>query len=106
MTCSPFAVPEDLKVLTREGITQICPPGNVPREYEALQYSLPPGEHGTQCHYLLVGLSALYETHMRLRDVLRYKPNALHEASPLASSWHEPPYLAAITSDVLETPRD
>ena len=36
MTCAPLTSSEDLKVLIREGISKICPLGNVPSEYEAL----------------------------------------------------------------------
>ena len=69
MTCAPLAVPEDLKVLIKEGLSKICPTGNVPHEYEALQLCMSPGELSTQDHYLLVGLSTLSEPHMRLRGV-------------------------------------
>jgi hypothetical protein len=59
MTCSPLTVPEDLKVLIREGISKIClpPPGNVPMEFEGLRFCLALGEPGTHGHYLLVSLS-------------------------------------------------
>ena len=36
MTCAPFTVPEDLKVIIREKTTKICPLGNVPRDCEAI----------------------------------------------------------------------
>ena len=70
MTCTPLTVPEDLKVLIREGISKICPLGNVPIEYEGLRFCLAPRELGTHGHCLLVGLSTSSGTHMRLRDVL------------------------------------
>jgi hypothetical protein len=36
MTYSPFSVPEDLKVIIREGISKLCPPELVLASYEAL----------------------------------------------------------------------
>ena len=36
ITCAPLTVLEVLKVLLREGMSELCPPGIVPREYEAL----------------------------------------------------------------------
>ncbi len=36
MTCAPLAQPEDLKLLLREGIAKLCPPGIVTREYNSL----------------------------------------------------------------------
>ena len=36
MTCSTLTHPEDLKILIKEGIAKLCPPGIVAREYEAL----------------------------------------------------------------------
>ncbi len=50
---SPLSFPEDLKVLIREEIFLLCPPGIVPREYEALEFCMSPGKPGTQGHYLL-----------------------------------------------------
>jgi len=47
MTCAPHTFPEDLKLLLREGLAKLCPLGIVPREYEALQLCLFPGEPGT-----------------------------------------------------------
>jgi len=38
MTCAPITVHEDLKVLLRKGLSKLCPPGIVIREYEALQF--------------------------------------------------------------------
>jgi hypothetical protein len=52
MTCAPRTVQEYLKILINVGLTKTCLPGNVPREYEALQFCLAPGEPGTQGHYL------------------------------------------------------
>ncbi len=72
MTCAPLIVPEDLKLLLKKGMAKLCPPGIVPREYEALQFCLSPGEPGTHGHYLLVGLSPLSGAYMRLRDVLLF----------------------------------
>ena len=68
---------EDLKLLLKEELAKLCPIGIVPREYEALQLCLSPGGPGTQGHYLLVGMSALSEAHMRLRDVLLFQPDIL-----------------------------
>ncbi len=56
MTCSTLIHPEDLKILIREGIAKLCPPGIVAREYNALQFVLSLGELGTHGSYLLVGL--------------------------------------------------
>jgi len=106
MSYTPLTVPEYLKVLIREGITKICPPGNVPREYEALRFCLAPGEPGTHEPYLMVGLSTSSGTHMRLRDLLLYQPDFVHETMPLTLPWFEPPYLAPTVFDVMETPRD
>ena len=53
-----------------------------------------PGEPGTHCHYLLVGLSTLPGTHMRLRDFLLFQPDFLQESTPLVHPWHEPPFQA------------
>ena len=77
MICSPIIVLEDLKVFYREGLAKLCPPGNVPREYESLQVGLSPGEPGTHGHYLLFGLSTLSGPHMRLRDVLLFQHDFL-----------------------------
>ena len=77
MTCAPLTFPEDFKLLLEEGLAKLCPPGIVPREYEALQFCLSPGEPSTHGHYLLVGLSTLSGPHMRLRDVLLSQPNFL-----------------------------
>jgi hypothetical protein len=106
MTCAPLTYPEDLKLLLKEGLTKLCPICIVPREYEALQFWFSPGEPGTQGHYLLVGLSTLSGAHMHLRDVLLFQPDSLQEPTPLIHPWHEPPFLAPTTSDVMETPRD
>ena len=65
-----------------------------------------PGEPGTQGHYLPVGLSTLSGPHMRLRDVMLFQPDFLHECTPLIHPWHEPPFQAPSTSDTLDTPRD
>ena len=92
MTCVPLTFPEDLKVLLMEGLAKLCPPGLVPRKYEGLQFCLSPGEPGTQCHYLLVGLSPLSRAHMRLRDVLMFQPFFFRESMPLVHPWHEPPF--------------
>jgi hypothetical protein len=106
MTCTPLTVLEDLKVLIREGITKICPPGNVSREYEVLRFCLTLGEPGTYGHYLLMGLSTSSGTHMRLRVVILYQPDLVHETMPLTLPWFEPPYLAPTVSDVVETHKD
>ena len=80
MTYSTLAYPEDLKILIRENIAKLCPPGIVAREYDAIQFVLSPGELGTQGRYLLVGLSPASSTHLRLRDILLYQPVGAHEA--------------------------
>ena len=72
MTCAPLTFPEDLKLLLKERLAKLCLIGIVPREYEALQFCLSPGEVGTQGHFLMVGLSTLPGAHMRLRDVLLF----------------------------------
>jgi hypothetical protein len=43
---------------------------------------------------------------MRLRNVLLYQPDFIHEAMPLTLPRFEPLYLAPNAFDVLETPRD
>ena len=92
MTCAPLTFPEDLKLLFKEGLAKLCPPSIITREYEAIQFCLSPGEPGTQGHYLLVGLSTLSGAHMRLQDVLLFKPDFFQEATPLVHPWHEPPF--------------
>ena len=77
MTCAPLAFPEDLKLLRKEGLAEICPICIVPREYEALLFCLSPREHGTPGHYLLVGMSTLSGAYMRLHDVLLFQPDFL-----------------------------
>ena len=72
MTCAPLTVPEDLKLLLKEGLAKLHSPGIIPCENEALQFYLSPGEPGTHGHYLLVGLSPLSGAHMRLHDVLLF----------------------------------
>ncbi len=106
MICAPLTFPEDLKLLLKEGLAKLCPPGIVPREYEAMQFCLSPGEPGTQGHYLLVGLSILSGAHVRLRDVLLSQLDFLQEATPLVHPWHEPPLHAPFAPDTLDTPRD
>ena len=107
MTCASLTFPEDLKLLLKEGLAKFCPPIIVPREYEALQCCLSPGEPGTKGHYLLGGLSALSGSHMRLRDVLLFQPDFLQEATtPFEHPWHELPFLALSAPDTLDTPRD
>ena len=84
MTCAPLAVSKDLKILLEEGLlSKLCPPGIVPREYEALQVCMSTGEPGTQGHYLLAVLSTLSGPHTRLRDVLLFEPDFLHDSTPL-----------------------
>jgi hypothetical protein len=70
MTSAPLTVLEDLKILLKKGLSKLCPPWIVSREYEALQFCLSPGETGTHGHYLLVGLSTLSGPHKRLRGIL------------------------------------
>ena len=106
MACAPLTVPKGLKVLIRDGITNICPPCPPSRKYEALRFCLAYGGLGTHGHYLLVGLSTSSRTHMRLRGIFLYQPYFVHEVMPSTLPWFEPPYLAPTTSDVIETPRD
>ena len=47
MICAPLTYPDDIKLLLKEGITKLCSIGIMPREYEALQFCLSPGEPGT-----------------------------------------------------------
>ena len=76
MTCFTLTYHEDLKILIREGIAKLCPPGIVAREYDSLQSVLSPGELGTQGCYLLVGLSSSSSVHLRLIDIFLYRPDA------------------------------
>ena len=80
MTSFPLAQPEDLKLLLREGIEKLCPPGIVTREYNSLQFVTEKGETGTQGRYLMVGLSTLSQTHLRLRDILLSQLEVVHES--------------------------
>jgi hypothetical protein len=105
MTCSTLTHPEDLKILTREGIAKLCPPSIVAREYEALQFIMSSRELGTQGHYLLVGLLSSSSAHLRLRDVLLHQPNAPQESMQMILPWYAPPYLTLTSSDVIDTPR-
>ena len=77
MTYAPLTFPEDLELIHKEGLANLCPTDIVPREYEALQFCLSPGEPGTQGRYLLVGLSTFSRAHIRLRDVLIFQPDFL-----------------------------
>jgi hypothetical protein len=97
MTCSTLAYPEDIKILIREGISKLCPPGIVAREYDSIQFVLSPGELGTHGRYLLVGLSSASSAHLRLRDILLYQPDAPQKAVQLTLPWHVPPYLTPTT---------
>ena len=107
MTCSSLNHPEDLKILIREGIAKLCPPGIVAREYEALQFIPCLGELGTHGRYLLVGLfSSSSAAHLRLRDVLHNQPDAPQESMQMTLPWCTPPYLTPTSSDVIDTPRD
>ena len=36
MICDPLTFPENLKLLLKEGLAKLCPPGIVPLEYGAL----------------------------------------------------------------------
>ena len=71
--------PEDFKLLLREGIAKLYPPRIVTREYNSLQFVTAKREPGTHGSYLLVGLSTLSHTHMRLRDILLSQPEVVHE---------------------------
>jgi len=90
MTTFLLAHPEDLKLLLREGIEKLCPPGIVTREYNSLQFATAKGETGTQGRYLLVGLSTLSQTHLRLRDILLSQPEAVHESHIQTLPWLAP----------------
>ncbi len=57
MTNTPLVQPEDFKLLLKEGIVKLCPPGIVAREYDLLQFVTAKGEAGTHGSYLLIGLS-------------------------------------------------
>ena len=59
MTNTPLTQPEGFKLLLREGIAKLCPPGIVTREYNSLQFVTAKEEADTQGSYLLVGLSTL-----------------------------------------------
>ncbi len=74
MTNTPVAQPEDFKLLLREGIAKLCPPGIVTWDYDSLQFVTAKGEAGTQGSYLLIGLSTCFMTHLRLRDILLSQP--------------------------------
>ena len=74
MTNAPLAQTEDFKLLLREGIAKLCPPGIVPKEYNSSQFVTAKGETSTQRSYLLVGLSTLSQTHLRLWDILLSQP--------------------------------
>ena len=106
MTCSPLTAPEDLKVLIKEGLIKICPPALVPKEYEAIQFHLVPGEAGTHGDYLAVGLSMLSDRHMCIRDILLFQPDSFAESPQLTLPWYEPPFLPPTASDVISTPRE
>jgi len=106
MTCSTLTHPEDLKILIREGIAKICPPGIVAREYDSLQFILSPRELGTQGRYLLVGLSSSSLAHLRLIDIILYQPDAPQESMQMTLPWYAPPYLTPTSSNVIDTLRD
>ena len=106
MTCAPLIFHEVLKLLLEEGMAKLCPIDIVPREYEALQFCLVSGEPRTPGHYLLVGLSTLSGAHMLLLDILLFQPDFLLEATPLVQPWHEPPFFAPSSSDIMDTPRE
>jgi hypothetical protein len=75
-----LAQPEDFKLLLRDDIAKLCPPGIITREYNSMQFATIKGETGTQGSYLLVGLSTLSQTHLRLRDILLSQPKVVHES--------------------------
>ena len=80
ITCALLTAPEDLKVLINEGLIKICPLALVPKEYEALQFRLVPGDTGTRGDYLAVGMSMLSDRHMCIRDILLYQPDSIQES--------------------------
>jgi len=102
MTSAPLAQPEDFKLLLREGIAKLCPPGIVTKEYNSLQFVTAKGEPGTQGSYLMVGLSILSHTHLRLRDILLSQPKVVHESQIHTLPWLAPPFLTPTTPDVIE----
>ena len=105
MTCVPLAQPEDLKLLFRKGIVKLCPPGIVTIEYNSLQFVTAKGEPGTKGSYVLVGLSTLSLTHLRLKVILLSQPKVVHETQSQTLPWLAPPFLTPTTPDVIETPR-
>jgi len=101
-----LAQAEDFKLLLREGIAKQCPPGIVTIEYNSLQFVSAKGETGTHGSYILVGLSTLSKTHLRLRDILLSQPKAVQESQIQTLLWLASPFLTPTMSDVIETPRD
>ena len=84
MACSALTALEGLKVLVKEeGLSKICPPNSINKEYEALQLCMAPGEPGTHGHCLMVRLSSLSCAHMRMRDVLIFQSDTNHESHVL-----------------------
>ncbi len=106
MTDTPLQQPEDFKLLLRKGIVKLCPPGLVTKEYELLQLVTAKGEAGTHGSYLLVGLSTLSHTHLRLRDVLLSQPELFAEPQYTTLPWLAPPFQTPTIPENLETPRD
>jgi hypothetical protein len=98
--------PEDLKVLIKEGLVKICPPTLVPKEYEALQFGLVPGQPGTHSDYLAVGMFMMSDRHMCIRDIMLYQPDSIQESPQLTLPWYEPPFLPTTSSNVMEPPRE
>ena len=106
MTNAPLAQPEDFKILLKESIAKLCPPGLVAKEYDLLQFVTAKGEASTHGGYLLIGMSTRSLTHLRLRDILLSQPGIFAEPQHTTLPWLAPPFLTPTTSDVIETPRD
>ncbi len=105
MNNTPMTQPEDFKLLLREGIAKLCPPGIVTREYNSLQFVTAKGEAGTQGNYLLVGLSTLSQTHLRLRDILLSQQEVVHETQSQTLPWLAPSFLTPTTSEEMRPER-
>ena len=98
MNCAPLSTPEDLKVLIREGISKLCPPGLVPSTYNDIKLCLAPREPGTNGHHLMVGLQTAKGAHMRLREVLISQPDFVQESPVTHLPWFKPAFLPPSTS--------
>ena len=106
MTSAPLAKREDFKLLLREGIAKLCPPGIVTREYNSLQFATAKGEPGTHGSYLLVGLSTLSLTTSTTPEhptlTTRSCPRVANPYSALACSFVLDPDHAGSHRDISE----